>query len=547
MSNKNIETDVRIALDNASFENISEIMEDIDPAEFNLPEEISLGRIKKNAMSKINKKDKKSNKISIFKLSAGIVAAAALLFGFTLWFSTDVRAAVFGMFSFVPGVGMVEAEPNVENNTETADAISNNQVFDTNIYMLGNEGEKVVSDDIDIELVSLMIKDGKMDIEYFVDMKKIDISMFDEVFSQWEYVESEEYDQLFANVYLSLGYDKYFEINNDTSEQFEPVKAPHSAITIGGTEVKPEKSRALFSEVASFRYADIKETYDLSQFNIAENGECILSVADVSIPVKFENVKAYTSKEDAVGGRSVLNTGDGVEIMCDATLSDDGDLRVAIYSISTGDYEEIIDYDINVYADGHYIEGFVDGNYYVGDGEPATHYVYDASNYNKDTKFTYEIYGITAIGTMDNELSVQMEDADYGAHEINKEYQVNGETIKLNKYKLLGLSDALDAWDIGLDEYVCEFQGDCVDIRFDNGSYGFDVKPETLNDSNKRIMGFRKITLNGTGENAADFWVGPNGTYEIFTGKANGEVKSVEFSEPMYYEVVNIEQELVVK
>ena len=109
---------------------------------------------------------------------------------------------------------------------------------------------------------------------------------------------------------------------------------------------------------------------------------------------------------------------------------------------------------------------------------------------HKDSKYTFKVLNVTAKKSMDAEVSLEIDNPEYGIYEVDKQYVVNDDKLSLEKYKIMDMNTASIAWNFGIDEYVYALKGDCIGLRINNESdrLGTEINPE--NAVNHRLICF---------------------------------------------------------
>lgn len=421
-----VEKDVKMALENASMEYISEIMEDVDPDAFVLPKEISTKRIKNRVMSKMNSKKGTNKIVSIARVAAASAASAAVLLGGAMVISEPVRAAVFEMFSFIPGKGIVETEqsPTADGEVKTGD-----------YYILANESRKTESENLDIRLNNVTAKDNILEISYAVTLNKVDLAaecQVNDKFNHLDDYEGEEYRQIWADYYEKMGYAQYFEISAEDEEIFCALKTPKSSLSMNNTQLKKLSSEIIDSEAGMGDYFEIVETYDISGVDLSNISECSLSMADVKADITLEKAKAYETKEEAMN-EVITVTGDKVSesTVCKPTLSGDL-LSVELYYNPINEKDIIENCFPVVMADGEEIYSDIP----VSMGDHAVRMEFDLAEVPGASEY-HLAFDEAEVVVWDDMFTLDLSNCGYGEYNVNASYETNYGTLHFNKYTVL--------------------------------------------------------------------------------------------------------------
>lgn len=478
----NIEADVKRALDNASMEYISNLMEDINPSDFKMPDEVSAKRIKKNVMKRINSNNNNQNRLGmmVMKYSLGIVATLILICGLSMIFSQTVRATLLGMFTFVPGKGVVE------NTEETV----NGDVVYSDIYLLSNAGIMAENEDISIKTASASVKDNTLDIEYLSELKNIDSEQLSKVYEQVYEVNEmggsmDSFKDEFASMgytlpdgvtndtlymealaafYSQNGYDKYFNIIPDNTDTYDAIKTPKATITIDGKTYTATSAKVVFNEASGGKYANIKESYSID-CDISSIKECTLNLDELSIPLEFCIADSYENMSDVLGAYGSGTIGD-ITIICEGQREEDT-YYITVYPVDYGSYEEMFSPRVSLKVNDNYIEGYP-AQYYPNifddldsdsDQSMTFHYEFDVSGYPEDASYTACISEVTVSSAIPEpkKIALNISEMDYGINNINKTYNTKIGDITITSVEIINGND--DGYD-----------GDSVKIYYESNS-----------------------------------------------------------------------------
>lgn len=321
MNNRDFDNDFLKALDNASIEDITELMENINPSEFKIPDDITKKRIENETLKRIGLERTKKNRVSKgIKYAAGIAAAFTIVISTTFTYSASARELARRLFSFIPGVGVVETDQQ-------------NYVLD--------EDKKSANDDISIEINYVTLKNRFLEVSYTVDMLNVNKKDVYDIVSEakaWD-ISQEETTKRLADFYRSLGYEKYFLISEDCTKTPEAVKKPYSKLIVNGKEYEASVSELSFGETHSGKIAYVREVYMLKDTTGKDINEVTIAIDNLKANFALKLAQQYYSKEQALDGKNTCKR-NGVNIMCDPVWSE-SELKVDFYTIDKGEFSSI--------------------------------------------------------------------------------------------------------------------------------------------------------------------------------------------------------------
>lgn len=459
-----VEKDVRIALENASMEYISEIMEDVDPDAFVLPKEISTKRIKERVMNRIESKKGTNKVVSFARVAAASAAAAVVLMGGAMVISEPVRAAVFEMFSYVPGKGIVETQKMpMAAGTEGSVEIGVQPTSD--YYILANEGRVTTSENLNIRLNNVAANGNILEISYSVKLNKISFaaeSQVNDKFNHLEDYEGEEYRKIFADYYSKMGYDSYFEISAEEEANFCALKSVKSSMTMNGAVLQKLSSEILDSEAGMGDFFEIVEKYDITGMDLENVTECSLSISDVEAAITLEKAKAYETKEEAME-ELITVKGDRVaeSIVCKPTVKE-GLLSLELYFNNIGDNEIVTECYPVIMADGEEIYS----DWPVSLGDNAVRREYDLTEVPGANDYSIVIDS-AVVKHVGDAFTLDMSDHQYGTKKVDMTYETGLGTLRLTEYKVMTFDELMEEMCLEDSERDSFVHGDYVWVNID--------------------------------------------------------------------------------
>lgn len=513
----NIENDVIRALDTTSIELKNKFMEDINPSDYKMPDKAALKRVKKNVMNQINKVNTKNTGFRWGKtigIALGTAAAIAVIATVTI---SPVRTKAIelfkNIFSFIPGEGIVAADEDAP-------------ITDT--YILA-ENVKASNDDLSVQLFNATAHDNIIDLDYTVFLSKISDEARDQVFIEaqkrtksTDYIIDSDYLSAYSDLYTGLGYDRYFEINNEIDEQYCALKKPYSTLTVSGREISPETSKITFGEASGERTCNIHQTYLISDAGLQNDGNLLLKLAELEIPFKLAIAETYSSQDELLSNVSTLTNGD-IKVMADYTWDDDNSLTVDIYPVDLGSYSEITFIDCTLEVNGENCLSYPSDKY-SDMSKPCTSFGFNLSDVEPDSEL---IFKINCISLMDSngELNIEIPEQVYGKYDINSTFEHNGTKLTANEMSIVNYCDKENETMVSYGYDTLDYTGDPIIVSFNAEKTTGAPQFET----------FGRVLYNGTTE--AELWSGPteNGIIGcILTNNSIENITSITFSNPIF-------------
>jgi len=290
---RTLEYDIITALENATLEEISNFMNEIDAGNFTCADEMSKQRIKSRTLrmmgvesdkgnKEITKKAKRSH--AVLKSIIGMAASFAILLTTVCTFNVQAREFVRKMFAFIPGVGVVE---NYED-----------------IYVLSEPVVCAENEDILIEINRAIVEDGYITLEYKATMKKVDIDKVN------YFVLEEDPITALLDYYASFGYDKYFELDHDLN------MTAYSSLEIQGQQLSRVETDTFFNELSGMKDALITEKYDMNGLTIDDVRNAKLTLGTLSLEFSLDVAQVFYTEDQALDGKMVCER-NGIELVCE--------------------------------------------------------------------------------------------------------------------------------------------------------------------------------------------------------------------------------------
>lgn len=527
MSN-DVRSDVEKALNQASVEYITKLMEEVNPKEFKSYSQVGKKRVERNVMYKITGKKEKA--ITGKKIAAAAAIMAVVAGGVSM-VNPTVRAAVFSKFTFIPGQGVTgvedtqassEAEDTENAEDTTAEATTAETAANSDIYILSDRRMVNANDDISLRINNATIQNGKLEINYFVELIKIDdekvmtknhtIDYYEETPNYYELVDE------YMACYNELGFDKYFTFSAEkgqTGNVFDTIK---SELTVDGKTCNVISSELVTTDASSFTKVTIKEAYDISDMDPSDINEYVLGVGDFNTSFKMELVKAYNSEDEAIASVGSANAlqDSGIRLMTETEW--DGDrLKVAVYPISSGIFSEIAGFwsadDPYLEVDGKRIECEWDDDY-IGEADIMTrHVVFDMTGISRDAEYVFHAPGVDVIAMCDpieiqipkttnqmkddkhkmlglDEVTVKVPEVSSPSESVGKTYHLQATDLEILNVQPMSAEAMEDIMCGGFFYGELENPGDFLSV---------DYKMTDLDPEKATLIGFKKIEIPQSG------------------------------------------------
>lgn len=378
-----------------------------------------------------------------------IAAAFVLVFAVAAVLnSSSVKATVAKIFGFVPSVGIVEKDE------ETGD-----------IYILENAGSSAENDDIKLSINDVFANDGRLELRYTVYLSHISDKALD------------DYCNSLHELYLSLGYDKYFDIAEES-----PRLMPHTAATLNGEKITPESITVTETEsLESARTVCISNVYDISDINLSEASAGTLSMKNVEISFDMKKIELAENAADASGG--VLLEADGIKLLCVPTRRDNL-LYLDYYACDLGEYKTIRGFrgwfnTDTLTVGGEIITDEIDESCIFlseGSAHVGNRLKYDLSDTEAD-KAVINAFGIFAEKEYDGK-GVFLDAAPASEQKVNQTADLDGTIITVS---------SISHCDYSEEEGYEEYGYGCVEFRY---------KAENTEEK-REFIDFSKILING--------------------------------------------------
>lgn len=385
MNKRYIEYDMTQLLNDASVEEMDEILKDINPADFSCPNDISQRRIKRSVLKKLNLDKKSKKKKSGLRAAIGTAAAIALLTT-TFTFSAEAREIMKKFFAFIPGQGVVET--------------------DIPYYVLSESVIREANDDVVIEISNVTVDSKEVKVEYKVNLVKVDI------LEAQNFLNEKDPQAALEKYYADLGYEKYFEIGTD-------MKAI-SSLSVKGDKLDRINTESFFGETSGNKYLTVTDVYKLGGIKAEDIKEAVLALGDISAEFTLVEAKQYDSMEAVLQDRVICVRG-GITIVCEPKRVED-ELRASFYVVDTGDYSEVENL-FPYFAEGAGVYLDIDGKRIEGelmpdDVNPNT-VVFDVAGYDENTPCSIHISKVLAKKSDTVELDISKESTIYDEFSLN--------------------------------------------------------------------------------------------------------------------------------
>lgn len=408
-------------------------------------------RIKNMVNNKINAQEDNFFGKTITKTAKWRIIAAAFVLVFAaaaVFSSGSVRAAVAKIFGFVPSVGVVE------KNEETGD-----------IFILGNAEKSAENDDIKLTLNHAFANKGKLVLGYTVYLSRISDADLD------------AYCNSLPELYRTLGYDKYFDIAEES-----PRLMPHTAATLGGREIIPESISVTETEsLESARTVNISNVYDISDIDLSEVFEGVLNMGNLEIGFDMKKIEFSENAADAADG--TLIEADGIKLLCVPTRKDNL-LYLDYYACDLGEYKSTNGFRKWFNTDtltvgGEMITDEIDESCIFFSEDSArvgNRLVYDLSGAEEE-KAVIRAFGIFAEKEYSGK-GVFLDSAPVAEQKVNQTADLDGTVITVS---------SITHRDYGEEDGYEEYGYGCVEFRY---------KAENTV-PNREFIDFTKILING--------------------------------------------------
>lgn len=447
-TNYNITEELKRAYDEMTPAQFEAELEGIEAAPLSAD---ALQRIKNMVNNKINTKEDNFFGKTITKTAKWRIIAAAFVLVFAaaaVFSSGSVRAAVAKIFGFVPGVGVVEKDE------EAGD-----------IFILRNADPSEENDDIKLTLNHAFANRGKLELSYTVYLSRISDADLD------------DYCNSLPELYRILGYDKYFDISEDS-----PRLMPHTAATLGGSEIIPGSINVTETEsLESARTVCISSIYDISGIDLNGISTGTLNIGNLEIGFEMQKIELAENAAEASGG--TLIDADGIKLLCVPTRRDNL-LYLDYYACSLGEYKSTKGFrkwfnTDTLTVEGEIISDEIDEScifFSEGSARVGNRLKYDLSGVEAD-KAVINAFGIFAEKEYSGK-GVFLASAPAAEQKINQTADLDGTVIKVS---------SMSHCDYGEEDGYEEYGYGCVEFRY---------KAENTA-QNREFIDFSKILING--------------------------------------------------
>jgi len=381
---RTLEYDITTALENASLEDITRFLEDIDAGSFEMPDEMSKQRIKSRTLNALGIENKKENKAhgtktgrKMLKTILGMVASLAIVLTTVCTFNVEAREMVRQMFSFIPGIGVTESYED--------------------IYVLSESVVSAENEDLLMEINRADVEDGYITLEYKATLKNVDIDKVN------YFVLEEDPIGALNNYYIELGYDKYFEINRDLS------MPSYSALEIKGETLNRVETDTFFNELSGYKYALITEKYDLNGLTVEDVKDAKLTLGTLSLDFSLEKAQVFYTEEQALEDK-LISEKDGVSVVCE-TKWINNTLVASLYVVKSENCEVVtlfpyyLSEEAGVFLNinGKRVTGYIANNEVNQD---SVVFWLDKEDMNQPCEITIPVIAVKDLGASDDDAYI---------------------------------------------------------------------------------------------------------------------------------------------
>lgn len=473
MSNSNhIEELLYNAFDHASVEEMYYILENADLNELACP---STDRITKTALQKCFGTDPVKSQVSFFKPRIAVaVAILVVVSAFLIIGGEQVYAALEKLFSFIPGVGVVEIEGEPTAEDEQPASGTDAQHYNVPAYIMQEQMPCAQDDLLKIEISSVTLSDGILEISYSLNL--IGLSD-DDVIGIYDHGSISP-----VELYLREGYDAYFAVDNYREVQSEDFLRPYSSVTLGDTVLERLEAEISIPERNGLREAGCRERYavvgepDLSGF---------LTVGCLDVPFSLVTPEVFYSQMEAAANGEICTVND-VTVMCVPTWTDDS-LFIDLYTINSGKYTELTHFSTGVegfsyiIANDTQVKGLIDGGYISPDDSNYSGLIGRARFETENVPGEINLARLTIPGISareENSLLLEFDHPIGDTETIDRREQLIDTAITFVSVEKLTPKQA------SMDDY---HSGDVLSLK---------IRPDT-NSTFSRFHRFGKISVNG--------------------------------------------------
>lgn len=516
----NIEKDVIKALDTASIDYKRKMMEDINPADFKVPEKAMLKRVKKNVMKQMNTKKAKQTvrwerTISVAFATVAIIGAIIVLSASNI--RVKAVEALKKVFAFIPGEGIVETQVD----KEAGDKLSND-----GIYILDGNAE-ASNNDLSVKMVNVKYQGDTLDIQYTVNLSKIKNEDIETTLTKANNQTASEdgiidsgYLSAFADLYKKYGYDEYFEINDAVDDNYSALKEPKACIEISGKQYESVSYRCMLSEEGFGKKLYVYETFNMAGCSLDKSCKMALAIGNLKVPFAVKATELYDSVGD-LEEHHMISKGD-IKFIVEPEWNG-SELKIELYPIDLCGFTQIDQIRCSVDIGGAVLVGMISEEYVPGSG--VWIFEWDTSDAQSDANPIFRI-DEAVLYDETNEMRIEINGDDYGEIQSNGSFNYYGNAYGVESLSIIKHKDAINEYDVPsyFEEY--NIPGDCVEVKL--------KKDKNLSDGDSDLSYYNTWSFLVNDSKEVPYWEKGDDIICIFTEMPKEEIKSVTFKGMAY-------------
>ena len=318
MKDNLLEEKIVHSFDDISVEDMDELMKNIDPCDFSMKDGILGKRIEKKVL-----KDTKAGTRKHKQRYRGLIAAAVVMICTVSFFSLNVEARELlkKLFSFIPGIGVVESDTSyyvLDENASSTDAL------------MSEDGR------LRVKVKTASVQGGRVEVRYVAEMMNADSDVISGIMVN-ENQSAAEINNAMADYYKQQGYGDYFDISVDTEQYGQVIRSSGAKLCMGDREYPVETSSCIFGEASGWKNLDITDVYNIDAYDAS--CPLVLKIGDISIELTFAEASAFETKEE-LNRQSNACTREDVTLVADPVWADDA-FYVDVYVSDHGQYSAL--------------------------------------------------------------------------------------------------------------------------------------------------------------------------------------------------------------
>lgn len=309
------------SFDSMSVEDMDKFLSDINPCDFGTEDGFHKKRIEKRVL-----KNTRAGTVKRVKRFRGLAAAAVLIVCTVGFFSVNVEARELlkKLFSFIPGVGVVES--------------------DMKYYVLSDKASEtdatysVEDENLRIEVKSASIKDDIVTVNYVAELKNIDPESVMNLMTDGN-PETAEVNKLMADLYDRAGYGSCFDISEAADSCGQIIRSTKASLDVSNREYLVETSKCVFGEASDWKKLDIQDEFaiDISSFDASKALK--LKIGNLETELLFVEASQYETKEELHTDNNTC-TREDVTLVADPVWEEDA-FYVDVYVSDYGQYTSL--------------------------------------------------------------------------------------------------------------------------------------------------------------------------------------------------------------